>query len=34
LDAEQGFNSGAEDAMIYNFVIVEPNIQYQWIGAY
>ncbi|MFK7678841.1 hypothetical protein ACI3ER_12425 [Bacillus sp. Wb] len=34
LDAEQGFVSGAEDATIYNFVIVESGIQYQWVGAY
>jgi len=34
LDAEQGFNSSSEDAIIYSFVIVETNIQYQWVGAY
>ncbi|WP_182004768.1 hypothetical protein [Priestia aryabhattai] len=34
LDVEQGFISNSEDAMIYSFVIVEPNIQYQWLGAY
>jgi len=34
LIAEQGFNSKSEDATIYSFVIIEPNIQYQWIGAY
>lgn len=34
LDAEQGFVSDSEDATIYNFVIVESEIQYQWVGAY
>ncbi|WP_310877181.1 hypothetical protein [Priestia megaterium] len=34
LDAEQGFVSGVEDMIIYSFIVTEPNIQYQWIGAY
>jgi hypothetical protein len=34
LRANQGFNIDLHDAPIYSFVIVEPNISYNWIGAY
>lgn len=30
----QGFSSDIHDAKITSFIIVEPNIQYNWIGAY
>lgn len=34
LRANQGFNIDLHDAPIWSFVIVEPNIHYNWIGAY
>lgn len=34
LEANQGFKSTKDDAPIESFVIVTPNIQYSWIGAY
>ncbi len=34
LDSNQGFDSGIYDAPIESFVIVEDDIEYQFIGAY
>jgi hypothetical protein len=34
LDAEQGFEMGEVDALVKSFVIVEPDIEYQFIACY
>lgn len=34
LRARQGFNSDARDAAIWSFVVIEPDITFNWIGAF
>lgn len=34
LEKNQGFECGKEDAKINSFVIVEADVQFNWIGAY
>lgn len=34
LEENQGFDSGKEDAKINSFIIVEADVQFNWIGAY
>ncbi|AKO91893.1 hypothetical protein BEH_07125 [Priestia filamentosa] len=34
LKANQSFEMDRFDAVIYSLVIVEPNIEFQWMGAY